>query len=345
MIRRMLQWIVCACGLLVAACGGADSFVVDGQIAEGSTINLYVRYYTGSEVRDGVTPADQGKFSFRASTPQPTIVEILDNESKILGRAYVANGDKITMTLDRANPYRTTVKGTAVNEEWAAFLNAHADSLRAGRPGYANALVEQYSAEHPGEMVPALLFATLYDASIDPQRADSVMRSLSTDPHAQTLLLPMSTALARFAEVDFTAPVKSITYRSLDTVATVFKPTKPASVLAFCASNYYGPERDSLVYAMRQAEKDKGLELCEIMFAPDSLSWRSRTRLDSLAHQGWVPAGIYSEGVDELAIPRLPYFIVLDSDGRQALRTSDFARAAACADSLINNNGKLKMEN
>lgn len=332
MLNKML-WILGACGLLLAACGSADSFEIDGKIADGSTINLYVRYYTGAEVKQGVTPADQGKFSFRASTPQPSIVEILDNEDKMLGCVYVANGDKLTINIDRANPYRTTVKGTADNEAWSAFLNAHADALRLGRADLTNALVEQYSAEHPGEMVPVLLFATLYDASTDPQRADSVMRSLSTEAHAQTLLLPMSTVLARFVDADFNAPVRSIAYRSLDS-ASVFKPTKAASVLAFCNSNYYGPQRDSLVYAMRQAEKNKRLEICEIMFAPDSLSWRSRTRFDSLGRQGWVPAGVYSADIDALAIPRLPYFIVLDSAGVQALRTVDFARAAAVADSL-----------
>lgn len=316
---------------------------MEGRIAEGSTINLYVRYYTGTEVHKGVTPADQGKFSFLSSTPQPTIMEILDNEDKILGRAYVANGDKISLVVDRANPYRTTVKGTAINEEWSKFLNANADSLRLGRPELTNTLVEQYSAEHPGEMVPVLLFATLYDASLDPLRADSVMRSLSAEPMAQTLLLPMSTALVRFASNDYNAPVSTISYRSADS-ASVFKPEKPASVLVFCASNNYGPERDSLVYAIRQAEKNKRLEICEIMFAPDSLSWRSRTRFDSIAHTGWVPAGVYSADIDALAIPRLPYFIVLDSAGRQVLRTTDFAQATALADFILRN-GKLKMEN
>ena len=334
-----MKWILCACGLLLAACGSADSFEIDGQVADGSTINLYVRYYTGSEVKQGVTPSDQGKFSFRSSTPQPAIMEILDNEDKILGWAYVANGDKLTINIDRANPCRTSVKGTAYNEAWSAFLNAHADTLRLGRPALTNALVEQYSAEHQGEMAPVLLFATLYDASLDPHRADSVMRSLSAEPHAQALLLPMSTALARFADADPTAPVRSIAYRSLDS-ASVFKPTKAASVLAFCSSSYYGDERDSLVYAMRQVEKNKRLEICEIMFAPDSLTWRSRTRLDSLGRQGWVPAGLYSPGIEELAIPRLPYFIVLDSAGRQALRTADFARAAAVADSLSKSKNK-----
>lgn len=326
-------WILGALGLLMAACGSADSFEVSGTVAGGSTMNLYTRYYTGAEVRQGVTPADQGKFSFKASTSQPAIVEILDNEDRTLARAYVANGDKITVTVDRANPYRSVVKGTGVNEAWSAFLNAHADTLRLGRPEIANALVEQYSAEHPGEMVPVLLFATLYDASADPLRADSVMRSLSADALAQELLLPMSTALSRFADADLSAPVSSIAYRSLDS-ASVFRPTKAASVLVFCNSSYYGPERDSMVYAMRQAEKNKRLEVCEIMFAPDSLSWRARTRLDSLGRQGWVPAGVYSADIDALAIPRLPYFIVLDSAGGQALRTADFAKAAAYADSL-----------
>lgn len=332
MFYRMLC-ILCALGLLTAACGRSDTFEIDGSLSDGSTINLYVRYYTGAEVRQGVTPADQGKFSFRASTAQPAILEILDNEDRVLGRAYVANGDKLSMSIDRANPYRSTVTGTPVNEEWSAWLNAHADTLRLGRPALSNALIERYAAEHPGEMAPVLLYATLYDASLDPHRADSVMRSLSDEPAAQALLLPMSTALARFAEADYDAPVRSIAYRGLDS-AMVFKPAKAASVLVFCASNYYGDGRDSLVYAMRQAERNKRLDVCEIMFAPDSLSWRSRTRLDSLSRQGWVPAGVYSEGIDALAIPRLPYFIVLDSAGRQMLRTADFAQAAAAADSL-----------
>ncbi|MDE6121334.1 MAG: hypothetical protein K2F63_06050, partial [Muribaculaceae bacterium] len=68
---------------------------------------------------------------------------------------------------------------------------------------------------------------------------------------------------------------------------------------------------------------------------PDTADWRKSVLPDSASwRQGWAAGTVSAIGVDRLAIPSLPFFVVCDSTGRQIYRGSDMTRACALADSL-----------
>ena len=75
--------------------------------------------------------------------------------------------------LSRTNPYKIKATGNKALEEWSGFSFANADALNRGGKA-ANDLIERFIATHPDSPAGSLLFATAYDGSDDPARADSV---------------------------------------------------------------------------------------------------------------------------------------------------------------------------
>ena len=108
------------------------------------------------------------------------------------------------------------------------------------------------------------------------------------------------------------------------------------SVLAFSETST--TERDSLVARLREwhsADREKKLNVVDIAFAPDTVAWKKAIKEDDAKwNQCWALGGVEAKGVDRLAIPRTPYFVVTDSTGTQVFRGSSMARATAVIDSL-----------
>lgn len=336
-IKTALQCLAFMLVVAAVGCSAPKEFKIEGEIEGAPTMNLYVKYFSGDAVQRGVTPAENGKFSFVAPAPTPAIVVILDNEGKVLGRAFAKNGDKIKMTLSRNNPCKISLSGTPENEAWALALNQLADSIMGASPAKVNGIVERYSAEHGGGIVSALLFATLYDYSVNPMRADSVINSISSaSPEALPLLAPVNTLLIRYLDSAFVRPVDTIRYRPIEQdTALVFTPKAKASLLVFTSDRY--DRLDSLIYHLKDLKKKKSeLDVLDIMLTADSNTWKRNVRLDSATwQQGWIPGGLYGADIDKLGLPRTPFFIVIDKEGKQFLRTDTLRNARAAIDSLL----------
>lgn len=336
-INRALRGLAIMLAAAAAACSGPKEFKIEGEIEGAPTMNLYVKYFSGDAVQRGVTPAENGKFSFVAPAPTPAIVVILDNEGKVLGRAYAKNGDKIKMTLSRTNPFKISISGTPENEAWALALNQWSDSIMNASPTKVNEMIEQYAGEHGGDIVSALLFATLYDCSANPMRADSVLNSISaSEPESLPLLAPINTLLFRYLDSAFVRPVDTIRYRPVEQdTALVFTPKAKASLLVFTSDRY--DRLDSLTYRLKELRKKKPeVEVLDIMLVADTNTWKRNVRLDSATwEQGWIPGGIYGADIDKLGLSRTPFFIVIDKEGKQYLRTDSLAKARVAVDSLL----------
>ncbi len=71
------------------------------------------------------------------------------------------------------------------------------------------------------------------------------------------------------------------------------------------------------------------------MTRSDSRDWKHSVSPDSAKwEQGWTPGGIASPGLERLAIPSVPYFIVCDSTGTQLYRGASVGAAEAYISSI-----------
>lgn len=318
--------------LCLTGCSGPESFKITGDVTDGSTINLYVKYHGANAVRTGVTAARQGKFEAEFSSPEPTIVEILDNEYNILARMYVKNGDEMNVTIDRANPTASTVTGNEISQRWSELINAHAGELTSGDSKRINDMIEAYIKANPSDPVGSLMFAEFYDSSTDPMHAMEVMEMIDIDARPSGVLDPCATIVSRFADAESYGKVKPIKYRAAenDSVRTFSPRDKKVSLISL--SNENSKRSDDIVPELKKIANEfpsKKLQVIDFVLYSDTGSFKRVTYRDSATWiQAWLPGGILGKGLSDLSVPDMPYFIVTDSAGTQLYRGTSPTEAA-----------------
>lgn len=337
-IRHRFWYAAMAVILAIAAfsCGDSESFTIEGSIEGNPTMNLRFIYSSNGTLIRGLTAARNGKFEYKGVTSTPTILQILDNDYRPLGWLYVANGNHITCKLVRNNPYAISVSGSEVSERWAAFLNKNASDLSTSS---SNDVIESYVATHPNDIMSTLIVLTSYDASRDALRADSIMSSIDPSVRPSYLVDGFNSMLQRLVSRSVDAKVAPIPFFNLKDSLTDFQPSaRPWSVIAVSDAN--SGRADSIVPTFRKlyAKKNrKVLQIIDFSVDRDTIAWHKSVSADSAQwNQGWAPGSIASPGIDRLAIPTVPFFIVVDSTGRSALRTPSVSVLEAFVDSCIN---------
>lgn len=326
---RIISYLILA--LAAAACTDHEQFRISGTIADEPTMNIRVGYYADGAYRTLITVSEKGAFEFYGSSRQPTVVEIYDYEYRLLGRVYAANGQTLEVKLARSNPYALSVEGNETAKAWADFLRANADSLLSD-PAKANRIIGRYISANPSDIVSTLLLITSFDSSAEPLAADSLLATIAPEARPSALTDSYNYLLQRVvAETadEHVLPFRYVTRK--DSVRT-FRPAGSALSL-IAISNENSRRADSIVPLLRRLEKGRDkrkLSIIDLSVEAEGRDWKRNTATDSAAwEQGWTPGGIASPGIERLAIPSIPFFIVCDSTGSQLYRGTSPGAAEA----------------
>lgn len=331
MHKTILITLLTLLSAILPGCSGPDSFEVKGHVKGDATINLRALYYVDGALQSSIFPADRGSFSFKGRAPEGAVVEILDNDYRLLGRFYAENGDEIDVTIDPKSPAAMKVeKGNEAAIRWAQWLNANAKILDGRNSKAINALVAKYVKAHPQDIVSTLIVTTVYDASADPEGASRLLSSIAPEARPTTLTEALATLLTYADTSAGKRRVSPLTLMARNDTVTTFSPRKHRlSLLVFSDEN--SGRADSIVPALRRLRKahtDKALGIIDISLDTDTLAWQSSTRNDTATWDAaWGTGGIASAALRPLAIPRLPYFIVTDSVGSQIYRGASISQA------------------
>ena len=325
-MTKLISRFILAAAALLASCAGDQHFTLTGTVEGATDINVAITYYDGQAQRTIVTAARGGKFKVEAPLRRGAVVQIADGSGQPMGTVYAAPGDEITCKLSRANEYDITATGNAATEAWCAFVRPIAQELRRGSDAEINALVERYIAAHRSEPSATMAFACLYNASLSPHRADSVLRSIAPEALDEEMLASYLASAATFADSTAFAPVQPFTAHALhqwttDSIVTLRPAPSGLTIYAFSGDRVV-PQIDSVRPALRDFAKLSGVKLIDISLASDTFIWKRIAHRDSASWpQAWAPGGLLAQGPHRLAIPVLPYFIITDSAGTQLLRT------------------------
>lgn len=320
-----------ACALAAISCSGPKTFEVEGEVAGNANMNLYVKYYGSGRVASALALASQGKFNFEGSSAKPAFVEVSDNEGRPLAYLCIANGDKARIVVERSNPFKMQASGTPALEEWARVAGENADVLLNGSDSAANAVIEKYVLANPQSMASTMLLLTAYRTAANPVMADSLARSIAPEARVDGVFDSYVTLLSPYASPDYAAAVDTIWYRTAKSRETqTYAPADHKHTLLVLTNDQDRSfRRDTVVPALKQAlKKDKTLQIVDLVLTTDTTNFKSIVRTDTATWiQGWAPGGVYARGIDRLSIPTLPYYITLDSAGRQTLRTPSLDQA------------------
>ncbi len=293
-------------------------------MTDGSTLNLRVIYYSDGKLQNAIIPSDKGAFAFTGKISQPTIIEILANDYSPFARIYAAPGDELEVSVNPKSINLTKVKGNDIAERWTSFLNANAKTFDGRDVTKANALIAKYINEHREDVVSTLLLLTTYDRATDPVAAEKLLTSIAADARPAYLVDAYSYSLTRVA--DNAAKFKAVPFSYLDEHDSIadFNPRKQrVALLAFSTEN--SGRTDSITPKLRELHKSNKLgdklRIIDFSLDNDTLTWRRQVRADSTSFDhGWVAGSVAAPAIARFGIPRIPFFIVIDSVGKQIYR-------------------------
>lgn len=326
--------------LTVASCGKSDSFRLDAAVSGLGSEEVEMIYIDPASGAQRVTArADaEGRFRLEGSSAEPVIVSVCRSNGEPLFDFIAANGDRIKASMTLGQPATLAMEGTDANKEFAVFVAAHADlASTSGRAVSLNRAVAAHVRANKDKLSSAAVLVTLYDASIDPAGADSLLNQIAVSARPSSVTTPFRNLLAQAVDPYAGETVRPLTFVGAnDSLSGFVATTRPYAILAFTAPH----KPDSVRRMLRELRRDysrRRLDIVELALWGDSASWRADIRPDSATwSQGWVVGGAASYGLRRLNIPRTPFFILTDSTGIQRLRTSSVRAVRAALKELPN---------
>lgn len=323
--------------LLCCSCGDNDDFRVLGTIENLGTQNLRVAYANESAVVMLTTTAIDGKFSFTGKASKETMLEIFTTDRAPLGVLTVKNGQSLDVKIDRTNPYNVTVKGNKVSEEISRFMRDNSETLSTGSPAQINDIVARYVESHTNSIASTILLLRQFDSYGHEAEADSLFKLIEPKARPDYLVSGIISVLENQIKYNSGQPVQAMNLFTEGDSLMAYNPTRStASLLTFTRER-----TDSMTQTLRKLTakyKKKQLQLVDIALHPDTAAWHNAIKADSAKWiHAWVPGALSNPALSQLRLPRLPYYIVADSTGRQIYRGASITQAATVAETAAAN--------
>lgn len=340
MIGKLTRIIIVALTACMAlwGCGDDTQFRVEGTVQGLGTRSIKMTYAVRGTVYESSVTAIDGKFILFGQSKDYTLVELSTAQRPVLARFVARNGETIKCKLDLDDVAYGEITGNDASEEMSDFIASNAANLY--NPDSINALVKSYVTDHPDRLSSTALILAFYQTRGHESSADSLLVTIRPESRPEDL----TDGFRRMLVTENSAAINSSTRSfilatALDSTEHYYPSRTSASLLYLTAG---GPaERRDTVLPVLRALRDRysaeRVRIVEVWCGPDTMAWRRTARGDSLAWNSvWAPAGVATQGIDDLQIPRLPYYVAADSTGRQIYRGESPTRASAVIDSLLN---------
>ena len=313
-----------------------NEFTINFELPEDVTVNISASYHAadrqGGLQVEAVAPVSHGKGFLKGITRNPTLVYLRSGISKTATVVYAEKGNEIQATGENKRMETWKFGGNKLNERWSEWRNANADTIAAGNPRDINLAVARYVYNNPSDPLSTLLLLTSFSRTDDEGLFRTLWYKLEGDARD-----PKWTELVSRADqptFDLTPPAKmqSVIMRSAQNgVDTLRTDSVKASFFFFWNSGITRRQEyiDSIKALVKEYPDSLSRIIADVCMEPDSASWRSPLRKDSLTkvNRLWAPAGMADSRLMILEVRQSPFFIVFSRDGNQRYRGSDISAA------------------
>lgn len=306
----LLLLLTSICVLALTACGSKKPYKISGTVEGLGTQNITAIYFDGTSLKEVSTNSVNSEFHLEGSSDTPRVMELYDKQRNRIGCLIVKNGEELTVKFKAGDPYFMEVTGNELSASLAAFLKKNADSL--------NVAIEQRIAASPGDELSSILATYFYDINLNRQGADSLLSLLNGNNMAINPLLraKMETA-ARLAVK--TADVDTLRlFSSADSIVR-YAPSEKTNTLFIFTDIHTIP--DSIVEYADSLARD--IRVATVRLAIDTFGWHKETqRFSKKVDHLWALGSVANEELRCFDIPRVPYFVVVDTTATQIYRGS-----------------------
>lgn len=310
---------------LLSSCAKKE-FKLEFELPAKTHSNYQAVYYA-SDQRGGVTVetvavVSGGKGELKCMAVNPCLVYLFASNQKYPIVIYAEKGDKIDVSGDSADPFTWNVGGNEINAKLTEWRKKNAKTLASADAAKINAAVDKYVVANPSSGVSALLLLTAYSRYEDNAGFRKLWRRLTGEARS-----PKWTQLVARADIPSgsaaePALIKRLTLRTFDNGVDTIDTSKARASLFLFFNN--GIDNRKAVFdsirALAKAYPDSSRRIIvDACMDPDSLSWRSPLRSDSMSKtvRAWIPAGMADPALMKMGVRTSPTYIVVSPDGRQ----------------------------
>lgn len=326
--------------IILTSCGGPDSYKLKAKIMDGKDATFRIITHTPSGPEMNLLASRQGIFELRDTLTEPVMVEVFTNDYNRIGVYWAVPDDELEIEINPEGLFGFGAKGSEVNERLSGWIKKNKDLIKAGPSEALNETVKKYVVSNPKDIVSTMLFATLWDSKLNPEETISLWNKINPSVRPE-YIRPDIITLARAAVLPAsTGVLPDMSFRNQDDTLEYYQPdTHKVSIIAFSNENFK-VEHDSITRRFDELKKkypkEKEVKIIDYSLDSDVRSWRSSTFVDTAEYtRAWSGPGRGAIGVAELALGRLPFFIVADSTGNQVYRGSSLDEATDQLKKLI----------
>lgn len=307
----------------LAACS-SDSFKIDGDISNLDGTSVRVIFQGDSGIVDELVDVDKkGRFSYKGSATQPTILTVNDHRGNLLTMMVVTDGDHLKIKGDAGKALGIKVKGNRLNEEWQLFRDEHAAFYSDPNPSRLDATIEKYVREHPADVLSTVLLIADYSDYSDRDKVLKMLHSID--------LKARPNSLAR------TIDGKTVSKKNLPRLLSLVLAEQGGGFEdvdltghTTLLSLWCGPQPDRSGLATRLQDIGQHVRIIDILTESDTLRWHQTIAADPAGWRHyWAPAGPLEPGIQLLGITSMPWYAVADSTGLVLYSGPDLSAAIA----------------
>lgn len=343
-MRHLLRLAAAFFAAVIAmSCGRRDTFTITCETDRSLQRMIVFSYVDGTGVRQSTIPLEKGKASLTVPVPATTLVSATLADGTYLAECIVSGGDnvKVKFKLDSEGSgqvSKVSVKGSKPTDRLRKFETAYDSLIAAGYSADLNRAVAGYIDSHRDDPVSTVLLLRYFDARDRETGADSLLRLIDTQARPAALLRNYGAVTAPYLNPGDAERVYNFTLLTeRDSVKTIRMNAARQNLVAFLSPGDEGSKQTAELRRLWEEHDTLRLQLIDYCLYGDSAQWRAATSRDSVGWiRVWAPGGAGGQAVRRLNIPRQPFYILIDSTGRQIYRGSSLEDARRKAyDNLV----------
>lgn len=329
-IKHSLIWaIISTLTAITTACGGGKQFKITVELPNDVDRMVVMTYNTPSGVKQAVAHMDGGKATLVGECREFTAAALAWSDGEPLAKCIVKNGDHVTLAFTSGG-VMPRVSGSKPTANYLAFINDNSQAIAQADVDALNIEVAKYVAANPGDPAALQLVADYFYLPGNESKADSLVAALA--PEARTTSLLMNYGVVNSANLADSKTERIYQFGGYSATDSflVFRPHDARQTL-FAFLSTARPSRRRQVDRLKGVDKAVGKlrgRIVELSLQPDSAMWRMSIRGDSATWtQAWMPGNVAATAYKRFAVPREPFYVVVDSAGNQLYRGGDVSAA------------------
>lgn len=331
-MKRIAYIVMAAIVLIAVACSSPSEVSITGEIEGAGSADVVVTYFARGGVQRKSVTANDGRFTVNFESSTSTLAMVTLDDGRLIVPLVVSNGDKIDLKANADDPSKLKVTGSEQSEMIARWVADNSALLRQSNDSPVNRAVADFVGKNRDRLAATAVLVTYFRAPGNEVMADSLFSLLSGSARSTEVVQGFNSVVSAQLVSSARGVVPYMTlYERCDSTINFNPGGHAVNLLCFVTDDRsQRAEASGLLRRLTDSLDEKRFYGLELSAAPDSAAWMESLEIKAPGwDQVWLMSSVGAPAVRDLAIPRLPYFIVADSTGHQTYRGQSASLAEA----------------